>query len=94
MRKKRWAPDIERKIKDVLNIAKTPDEAVQYLKKQGLDDNDVALIMQRFYPNYTCNLLSGRVEQNGMASSPRIPLSSHEQQLELIGFSQNVSRIP
>lgn len=90
MRKKRWAPDMERKIKDVLNIAKTPDEAVQYLKKQCLDDNDVALIMQRFYPHYSCNLLSGRVEQNG-TTSQRIPLSSHEQQLELIGFSQSVS---
>lgn len=90
MRKKRWAPDMERKIKDVLNIAKTPDEAVQYLKKQGLDDNDVALIMQRFYPNYSCNLLSMRGEQNGIVMQ-RIPLSSHEQQLELIGFSQNVS---
>lgn len=90
MRKKRWAPDMERKIKDVLNIAKTPDEAVQYLRKQSLDDNDVALIMQRFYPNYSCNQLLGLGEQFGMASQ-RIPISSHEQQLELIGFSQNVS---
>lgn len=92
MRKKRWAPDMERKIKDVLNIAKTPDEAVQYLKQQNLDNNDVALIMQRFYPNYSSNLLLAvRADPNGVASSQRIPLSSHEQQLELIGFSQSVS---
>lgn len=90
MRKKRWAPDMERRIEEVLNIAKTPDEGVQYLKKQGLEDNDVALIMQRLYPNYSCNLLSARFGQGG-TTSHRIPLSSHEQQLELIGFSQNVS---
>lgn len=90
MRKKRWAPDMERNIKDVLNIAKTPDEAVQYFKQQGLNHNDVALVMQRFYPNFSCNQLFQLNEQVVIGSHHRIPLSSHEQQLELMGFSQSV----
>lgn len=90
MRKKRWTPDMEGKIKEMLSIAKNQEEAIKYLQQHGLNDNDVDSALHRFYPNGSRNNFIGS-STNEISISNRIPLSSHEQQIELIGFSQSVS---
>lgn len=93
MRKKRWGPEMERRIKDMLNCAKTAVEATKYLQQYGFEANDIRLIVQRFYgtpiPIPTKSHFND-MELDDIHREQRTPLSAHEQQLELIGLSQNV----
>lgn len=116
IRKKRWSPDLEQKIKHAFNVIKNEDEAIQYLMGLGLTAHEIDLVLQHFLnnsernrkqPPFTKHQLRSDhptmpTKNNGVNSKPnstsltnatyaRMPLSSHEQQLELIGFSQNVS---
>lgn len=82
MRKKRWGVDKERKIKEMLDTAKSADDASTYLQRNGFDCNEINLILQRFY--------SKSPRPDGSAEQ-RAPMSANEQQLELIGMSQSVN---
>lgn len=83
MRKKRWGLDKERKIKDMLDIAKNSDDALTYLQHHGFDCNEINLILQRFYSK-------SPTHRNSNIDCQQKPMSSNEQQLELIAMSQNV----
>lgn len=93
MRKKRWSPEMERKVKDVIGISKNKDEAYRALLKQGFNVDEIDRVLQRFYKPQRNNLAAVSTNQNASPSEAarHLPFSSHEQQLELIAFSQNVN---
>lgn len=92
MRKKRWSPELERKVKDVVSISKNKDEAYRGLLKEGFSVDEIERVLQRFYKLPRNGIAAANTNQNASSSDPtrQIQLSPHEQQLELIAFSQNV----
>lgn len=101
IRKKRWSPELEQKIKHAFNVIKNKDEAVQYLMKLGLTAHEIELVLQHFLSYTDRNQRFQRCKENNsknetLSTPPsstyaRAPLSIGEQQLELIGFTQSVS---
>lgn len=96
MRKKRWSPELERKVKDVIITAKNRDDAYRALLKGGFNAEEADRVLQRFYKSQRANIPASSTNLNNnsangkLTDSGRTILSSHEQQLELIAFSQNV----
>lgn len=121
IRKKRWSPELEQKIKHAFNVIKNEDEAIQYLMGLGLTAHEIDLVLQHFLnntrnrqqlqphhqrthePNNTAKHTNGNIAnspQTNSSTNPstnatyaQTPMSSSEQQLELIGFSQSVSNL-
>lgn len=99
IRKKRWPPELDQKIKNAFNVIRTETEGVQYLMKLGLTAHEIDLVLQHFFRNKA--MVSSAVRKdldskNGNLSRSAIPyarspLSPQEQQLKLIAFSKNVS---
>lgn len=87
IRMKRWLPEIEQKIKYAFSVIKNENEAMQYLLNLGLTTHEIDLVLQHFLTNAELNM---RKQAHQRDVQPRKPLSVQEQQLELIGFSQNV----
>lgn len=90
---KRWLPEIEQKIKYAFNVLKNENEAVQFLLNLGLTSHEIDLILQNFLTNTELNIRKREQYKKLDNFKERSPLSEHEQQLELIGFSQGVSMI-
>lgn len=90
---KRWLPEIEQKIKYAFNVLKNENEAVQFLLNLGLTSHEIDLILQNFLTNTELNIRKREQYQKLDNYKERTPLNEHEQQLELIGFSQGVSVI-
>lgn len=96
IRKKRWSPEIEEKIKNAFSEMKNESEAIQYLLELGLTAHEIDLVLQYFLTEAARkNQLIENNAKNGNLSNAnaaylQTPISSHEQQLELIGFSQSV----
>lgn len=96
IRKKRWSPEIEDKIKNAFSEMKNESEAIQYLLELGLTAHEIDLVLQYFLTKTAQkNHIIENNAKNGDLSNANVafaqtPLSSHEQQLELIGFSQSV----
>lgn len=91
IRMKRWLPEIEQKIKYAFNVLKNENEAVQFLLNLGLTSHEIDLVLQNFLTNTELNIRKREQYQKMDNLVERTPLSEHEQQLELIGFSQGVS---
>lgn len=89
---KRWLPEIEQKIKYAFNVLKNENEAVQFLLNSGLTTHEIDLVLQHFLSNAELNMRKKEQFQK-MDNQQRNPLSTEEQQLELIGFSQSVSGV-
>lgn len=99
IRKKRWPPELDQKIKNAFNVIKTETEGVQYLMKLGLTAHEIDLVLQHFFRNKA--MVSAAVRKDLDAKNcnlprsaipyARAPLSPQEQQLKLIAFSKNVS---
>lgn len=89
---KRWLPEIEQKIKYAFNVLKNENEAVQFLLNLGLTTHEIDLVLQHFLSNAELNMRKKEQFQK-MDNQQRNPLSTEEQQLELIGFSQSVSGV-
>lgn len=85
---KRWMPEIEQKIKYAFNVSKNENEAVQYLLNLGLSTHEIDLVLQHFLNNAEHKM---RKQEQHQQMEARNPLTVQEQQLELIGFSQNVT---
>lgn len=101
IRKKRWPPELEQKIKNAFNVIKTETEGVQYLMQLGLTAHEIDLVLQHFFRNGAMASTPARRDLNANNSNSsrsgipfaRVPLSAQEQQLKLIAFSKNVSRM-
>lgn len=91
IRMKRWLPEIEQQIFYALNMAKTENEAVQFLLNLGLTSHEIDLILQNFLTNTELNIRKREEYKKLDNYQERTPLSVQEQQLELIGFSQGVN---
>lgn len=92
IRMKRWLPEIEQKIKYAFNVLKNENEAVQFLLNLGLTTHEIDLVLQHFLSNAELNMRKKDQFQK-KENQERNPLSTQEQQLELIGFSQSVSGV-
>lgn len=92
IRMKRWLPEIEQQIFYAFNVAKTENEAVQFLLNLGLTSHEIDLILQNFLTNTELNIRKREQYKKLDNYRERTPLTVQEQQLELIGFSQGVSQ--
>lgn len=90
---KRWLPEIEQKIAYAFNVLKNENEAIQFLLNLGLTSHEIDLILQNFLTTTELNIRKREQYKKLENYKERTPLSEHEQQLELIGFSQGVSVI-
>uniref|UniRef100_A0A182J2M0 non-specific serine/threonine protein kinase n=1 Tax=Anopheles atroparvus TaxID=41427 RepID=A0A182J2M0_ANOAO len=95
IRKLRMTPEIEAKTKYILGIAKNRVEAQRMMQKEGFAKEDAARIIQRYYRTQKSKNgsreqgLGAAASRKGPAPQPK-PLTTKDQQLDLIAFSQNV----
>ncbi|XP_055600168.1 myosin-IIIb-like isoform X2 [Uranotaenia lowii] len=93
IRKMKMTPELEAKTKYILGIAKNRVEAQRMMQKEGFSKEDAARIIQRYYRTHKSKNNGNRDSGNrkkGPAPQPVKPLSTKDQQMELISFSQNV----
>ncbi|XP_058834413.1 myosin-IIIb-like isoform X4 [Topomyia yanbarensis] len=94
IRKLKLTPEVEAKTKYILGIARNRVEAQRMMQKEGFSKEDAARIIQRYYRthksknNNSNNRESSR--HKAPAPQPSKPLSTKDQQVDLIAFSQNV----
>ena len=92
IRKKRWTPEQEAKVKLILNVAKNRVEAQKMMQKEGFTADEAARFAHRYYRTFKARPDS----RNSNSPRKRSPFGSpnkkalKDQQQELINFSQNV----
>lgn len=114
LRKHKFPPEMEAKIKIILNTAKSRTEAQKLLQREKFRDEDIVRIIQKYYRQVSANhddpqkslmkrfrrgsrdngqLLAPMERQsrvNTPNGSPNRRMSVKDQQLELVGFAQNL----
>ncbi|XP_058463872.1 myosin-IIIb-like isoform X1 [Malaya genurostris] len=104
IRKLKLSPEVEAKTKYILGIARNRVEAQRMMQKEGFTKEDAARIIQRYYRthksknnnhnninnNNNSNVSKEAIRKKAPAPQPSKPLSSKDQQVDLIAFSQNV----
>lgn len=98
LRKQKFSPENEAKIKIILNTAKTRSEAQKMLLKEKFKEEDVVRIIQKYFRRGSRENLApsersqsrSRVTTPSSSGSPSKKSSSRDQQVELVGFAQNI----
>lgn len=90
MRKQKFSPENEAKIKIILNISKSRQEA-QMLLREKFHEEDVVRILQKYYGRSNRENVQNPspVERNSRSPNKKMP-SAKEQHVELIGFAQSI----
>lgn len=97
IRKKKWTPEQEAKVKIILNTARNRVEAQKLMQKEGFTSDEAARFAHRYYRTFRARGSNSRDSQaspNGKKSPFGSPskkgLTPKEQQQQLIALSQSV----
>ncbi|XP_069672444.1 myosin-IIIb-like isoform X3 [Periplaneta americana] len=94
--RRRWGPELEARVRRVLQTHHNPDTAKRALESEGLTPEDAVLVIQRYYRSWRHGEKPPSNQQHRRKSNR--PASNHNQQAnkapdrqaELISFSHNV----
>lgn len=103
-RKHKFTPEMEAKVKIILNTAENRHEAMKLLQREKFHQEDIVRIVQKFYRRDSVNTSdmpshdsrdresrdSREKEYTSFNYSPSKKLSPRDQQIELVNFAQNV----
>lgn len=107
LRKQKFSPEMEAKIKIILNTASSRTEATKLLQREKFRDEDIVRILQKYYrrgSRESMQYLSPSEKQVSRVTTPsridtpssnggspsRRSMSARDQQMELVGFAQNI----
>lgn len=97
IRKKKWSPEQEAKVKIILNTARNRVEAQKLMQKEGFTSDEAARFAHRYYRTFRArggNSRDSQASPNGKKSPFGSPskkgLTPKDQQQQLVALSQSV----
>lgn len=95
LRKNRWSPDLEAKAIQIIGKSKNRSEAQRLLQKEGFKVDEAERVIFRFYKTQRRKSFSKEKQHSSPqhAAPRKAPLTPRDKHVDLIGFSQNVSKL-
>ncbi|CRL04515.1 CLUMA_CG017591, isoform A [Clunio marinus] len=90
LRKHKFSPEMEAKMKIILNTARSRHDAQKMMQKEKFKDEDIVRILQKYYTRGSRELISCSSPSDRKSMSDESSRRSRDHQLELLNFAQKL----